>query len=269
MKQFSLFRTGAIAALAVGIVFTPASRADDWDKKTVITVNNTLEVPGATLQPGKYVMKLFNSSSNRHIVQIMNEREDKLLALTFTVAAQRLNPSDKTILSLYEGSNDQPEALRMWFYPGESIGQEFLYPHDQALRISQRTKQNVPEATATESAAIMSKDSSSVELKTDADRSSAQVSSARESSAQEPVVVAQAEPAPRPAPLSAQAQELPAQTSSTSSLATETAAAEPAPSSIPSSLPQTAGEGPLALLIGGLSVAAAFALWTARRRREQ
>ena len=263
MKQFSLFRTGAIAALALGIVLAPASRADDWDKKTIITVNNPLEVPGATLQPGKYVMKLFNSSSNRHIVQIMNEREDKLLALTFTVAAQRPDPSDKTILNLYEGSNGQPEALHMWFYPGESRGQEFLYPHDQAVRISQRTNQKVPEATAEESAAIMSKDSSTVELKTDADRRSVQ-----ESSAQEPVVVAQAEPAPapRPAPMIAQARETPAQAPS---LATENAAPQPTPSSIPSSLPQTAGEGPLAALIGGLSLAAAFTLLTMRRRRVQ
>ena len=267
MKQFSIFRSGAIAALAVCTIFAPVSRADDWNKKTIITVNNPLEVPGATLQPGKYVIKLFNSNAERHLVQIMNEREDKLVALTFTVAAQRLDPSDKTILSLYEGSNGQPEALRMWFYPGDTIGQEFLYPHDQALRISQRTNKKVREATDTESAAITSKDvdyrpakedvdSASVTLKTDSDRTAAQ----------EPVMVAQAEPAPSPQPMVAQAQETPAPVQSYQS---QTAAPEPVASTLPESLPQTAGEGPLAALIGTLSLAAAFTLWTARRRREQ
>ena len=76
MKQFSVFRTGAIAALALCSVFTSVSRADEWNRRTIITIDGPLEVPGATLQPGKYVMKLFNSSTNRHIVQIMNEREE-------------------------------------------------------------------------------------------------------------------------------------------------------------------------------------------------
>jgi hypothetical protein len=30
-------------------------------------------------------------------------------------------------------------AVQFWYYPGEKIGKEFIYPKDQALRIAQRT----------------------------------------------------------------------------------------------------------------------------------
>jgi putative ABC transport system permease protein len=68
--------------------FPVASWADEYDKKTVITITEPLEVPGIVLQPGKYVFKLLDSSSNRHIVEVMNERMDHLYALTFTAAAR-------------------------------------------------------------------------------------------------------------------------------------------------------------------------------------
>jgi len=32
-----------------------------------------------------------------------------------------------------------------WFWPGDTIGQEFVYPKNQAAAISARTKENVPE----------------------------------------------------------------------------------------------------------------------------
>jgi len=268
MKHFSLLQTGALAALAVCTTLAPISKADPWDRKTIITVNNPLEVPGAVLQPGKYVVKLFNSNSDRHIVQIMNEQDTKLIALTFTISAQRLDASGKTIITMYEGANGQPEALRTWFYPGDLIGQEFLYPHKQALQISERSKQKVPEASETESAAIESKDvdSPAVNLKASASRNENEERAEVPAKTDEPVVMAQTTPAPSPVALTAQAQEMPA---SAQPVVTPQASPQPAASTLPETLPQTAGEGPLAALIGSLSLALAFTLWSARRIRQQ
>jgi len=268
MKHFSLLQTGAIAALAVCTTLAPISKADTWDRKTVITINNPLEVPGAVLQPGKYVIKLFNSNSDRHIVQIMNEREDKLMALTFAVAAQRLDASDKTIMTMYEGANGQPEALRTWYYPGDLIGQEFLYPHKQALQISERSKKKVPEASESESAAIESKDvdAAAVNLKSSTSRNENAERAEASVKTEEPVVIAQATPPPSPVTLTAQAQEMPA---TAQPVVTPQAAPQPSASTLPETLPQTAGDGPLAALIGSLSLILAFGLWGARRSRQQ
>src|SRR5580704_10944404 len=144
MKRFSLLGIGALAAIGLAVL-NPVVKADEHDRKTVISISQPLEVPGVVLPPGTYVMKLFDSSSDRHIVQFMNERQNRQLALTFAVPAERARPAEKTLLTMYEGSGGAPPAIRTWYYPGDKVGQEFLYPHDQASRISERTNVAVPE----------------------------------------------------------------------------------------------------------------------------
>ncbi len=59
-------KTLAVCSLALSFAF--AVFASDWDKRTVITLNEPLIVSGVpvvTLEPGKYVMRLLNSPSNR------------------------------------------------------------------------------------------------------------------------------------------------------------------------------------------------------------
>lgn len=113
--------------------------ASEWDKRTVITLNEPLIVagiPAVTLEPGKYVMRLLDSSSNRHIVQIFNEREDKLFTTVLAIPNYRLEPKDKTALSYWETPRGNPGALRASFYPGDNFGQEFVYPKGLAAKIA-------------------------------------------------------------------------------------------------------------------------------------
>lgn len=160
MKRFSLLYAVAGTAMLLAVSATN-SRADEIDKKTVVTLDQPTEVPGIVLQPGKYVIKLLNSSSNRHITEIFNEKMDHLYALTFTVAAEKVERKGKPILTFYEGSQGHPQALRRWFWPGETIGQEFVYPKNQASAIKARTKEDVPEGqlpTAKEAGESLSPD---------------------------------------------------------------------------------------------------------------
>ena len=63
----------------VGAALAPPARADQWNKKTIVTFNQPMEVPGnMTLPAGKYVFKLLDSNAFRHIVQIWNEDETHL-----------------------------------------------------------------------------------------------------------------------------------------------------------------------------------------------
>ena len=64
-------------------------RADTWDKKTTVSFSQPVEVPGHILQPGKYVMKLVDSQSDRHVVQFTNERQNHVYATTIAVPAYR------------------------------------------------------------------------------------------------------------------------------------------------------------------------------------
>jgi hypothetical protein len=87
-----------------------------------------VEIPGAVLPPGQYVIKLVDSESNRHIVQFLNADETEVINTVVAIPNERLRRSGKTVLKFYEAPTGQPVALRAWFYPGDVIGQEFAYP---------------------------------------------------------------------------------------------------------------------------------------------
>jgi hypothetical protein len=145
MKRFALLVT-SIGLL--GAAFLPTARADEWNKRTILTVNEPIQVPGQVIEPGKYVMKLLDSPSNRHIVQIFNEDETHLITTILAIPNYRLEPTGKTQFSFWETPPGQPKALRAWFYPGDNFGQEFAYPKTAAVSIAAVTHTSVPTTTA-------------------------------------------------------------------------------------------------------------------------
>ena len=59
--------------LGAFLLSTPlAAKADEWNKKTTITFNQPVEIPGMVLAPGTYVFELMDSPSDRDVVQIFN-----------------------------------------------------------------------------------------------------------------------------------------------------------------------------------------------------
>lgn len=120
-----------------------AALADEWNKKTIMTINESIQVPGKVLPPGKYVMKLLDSPSNRHIVQIYDATEQHLQTTVLAIPNYRLQPTGDTRFTFWETPAGQPKALRSWFYPGDNFGQEFAYPKEAAVTIAQTNNQNV------------------------------------------------------------------------------------------------------------------------------
>ena len=117
----------AISTLLLSTTFAPSVLADQWDKKTVVTFSDSVEIPGQVLPAGTYIFKLANSLSNRHIVQIWNAGENEILATIMTVPATRFEAPDDSLFEFDERPSDSPPALKMWFYPGNSTGEEFIY----------------------------------------------------------------------------------------------------------------------------------------------
>ena len=46
-----------ITLCLIGTLIVPKARADEWDKKTTLTFNEPVQVPGITLSAGTYVFK--------------------------------------------------------------------------------------------------------------------------------------------------------------------------------------------------------------------
>lgn len=143
------FKAAAVvlaAAVVAALAFTPALAADEWNKKTKITFDQPVEIPGVGAQilpAGTYVFKLLDSSSNRHIVQVFSQDETHVFATILAIPNYRLKATDKTVMTFRERAAGQPEALRAWFYPGNTWGQEFVYPKSRAIELAKVTHQPV------------------------------------------------------------------------------------------------------------------------------
>src|ERR1700680_419014 len=223
----------ALCTALLCAALTPSAMADQWNKKTVITFDAPVEIPGKVLPAGTYVFILYDSQADRHIVQVWNEDRTKLLATGLAIPNSKLEPAGKTILRFEERSGDEPQALRAWFYPGDNFGQEFVYPKTRATQLAVASNTNVPE---------MSNDVNTTETNEE---------TSRQNLAQTTVAVA----TPSEQPQTAQEQPQPMPT------------AEPHTTPTPQperqereELPKTASPMPLVGLIGILSLAVGFGL---------
>ena len=116
-----------VTIILLGATLAPGARADQWDKKTIVTFNDAVEIPGQVLPAGTYVFRLADSISNRHIVQIWNADEDQILATIMTIPNTRFETPDDSLFEFDERPGDSPQALKVWFYPGNNTGEEFIY----------------------------------------------------------------------------------------------------------------------------------------------
>jgi hypothetical protein len=209
----------AVASVGLlGIALSSSARADEWNKKTTLTVNEPIQVPNQVLPPGTYVIKLLDSPSDRHIVQIFNKDESHLFTTILAIPNYRIQPTGKTVFTFWETPPGQPKALRAWFYPGDNFGQEFAYPKSAAVQIAAVSHQSVPTTEATQAAELPQ----------------AEVTQTQP----EPQQEAQNNPPPPPQEAAAAPEPTP----------------EPTPAPAPQELPKTASPYPLVGLAGVLSL---------------
>ena len=231
-----------LASLLAG--FGSTTRADEWDKSTKVTFSEPVQVPGKVLPAGTYVFRLLDDPGNRHVVQIFNEDHTSLITTIMAIPNERLEPSGKTVLLYDERPADQPMALAAWFYPGDSTGQEFVYPKSQAEELSRLNKRDVPSSGSDEGYTAKKEE--------------------RSSEAVTP------QPAPTPAPSTAQTQPeptpapAPAVNPNPAPRSTE-AAPQSSPVQAARPLPQTASLLPLLGLVSFTLLGAALALRLALR----
>jgi LPXTG-motif cell wall-anchored protein len=238
VKAFALAST--LTLFAVG--FSPAARADEWNKKTVITFSEPVLVPNKLLDPGKYVLKLLDSQSNRHIVQIFTENETTVIATVLAIPNYRLQPTGKSAFSFWETPVGQPRALRAWFYPGDNFGQEFAYPRSMYQQLAANSRRMEQPQTQSQTATVSEADRS-VETETQPEPAPAP--------APPPEPVAQPQPVETPAPAPEPAAE---------------PAPAPAPEPTPAELPHTASNYSL-IALAGLASLGIFIVMSVRTKR--
>jgi hypothetical protein len=236
-----VFMKAACCAAALAMFAASPARADVWNKKTFLTFSGPVQVPGVTLPAGTYTFKLADLTGSRHVVQIFDKDEKKIYTTILAIPDQRLEPSAKPVVLFSERAAGTPQAIKAWFYPGETIGNEFVYPKSQAITIAKATHQTVL-------AAANDTTTTADEMK------SAEVGRVDENGRMSNSSDAAATTSPAPA----QANTAPA----------GTAGAAPAPraTTARTELPHTASNLPTVALLSGFAFAAGLMARRARRR---
>jgi hypothetical protein len=240
----NLTRTAAWFSCLVIVVAAglPAARADQFDRKTTMTISEPIQIPNKILDPGTYVFKLVDwKKSDKHIVQILSQDEKHVVTTIIAIPNFRLTPKGRTEFSFWETPAGQPRALRAWFYPGDNFGQEFAYPEAMSVQISTgNSNVQVPVETSTVTSTA---------------------------TVEPPPHVS--EPAPKPAPAPTAAAVAPEPEPVQSAAVVPEKPIEPSATishSTPAELPHTASHEPLLFVVGLISLLA-FAITTLRARR--
>ena len=138
-SYFTRLSLVTVALILTAIIFGPASaRADEFNLKTFITVNQPIQVPGAVLQPNvKYVFRrLDGNAGTNHVVRVLNEDQSQVISTFFAASAWRLEPEGDTVMTFYETASGYPKPVKTWFYPGRLDGFEFMYSKEEKAQIA-------------------------------------------------------------------------------------------------------------------------------------
>jgi hypothetical protein len=118
------------------------------NQDTYFTFSQAVELPQTTLPAGTYFFQLMDSPSNRHIVKVMSQDRTKLHATLMAIPYYSTDrPSDEPQVRFLEvpAANGvaASNAIKIWFYPGNTVGHEFIWPRDKAMSLARATSQPV------------------------------------------------------------------------------------------------------------------------------
>jgi hypothetical protein len=122
--------------IALGTFFELAAHADEANQETTITFSAPVQIPGQVLPAGTYRFELAEPDEDLHLVRIFNADGTVVYATLQTVPAERRDASGDTVVTLAAPESGKPDFLVKWFYPGNTIGHEFVYSKQQEQQIA-------------------------------------------------------------------------------------------------------------------------------------
>lgn len=137
------------AVLGTLLAFGLGANAQGPQTKSTLTVTDPVEVPGAILQPGTYVVKVVENMNNRNMVQFTDVAESKVFAAALCTPHVGAAPEPNTMYVYFPNRENGGKALRTWFAPNDRFGQDFVYPRERAVELARVINEPVPAYEAT------------------------------------------------------------------------------------------------------------------------
>jgi hypothetical protein len=125
------------------LIMLPIAHADERDQASQLTFSQSVQIPGRVLPAGTYWFVLEDAGSNRNIIQVFNSDRSTLYATVLAVTAERIHRTDNTTITFAERESMQPQAIVSWFYPGHSIGHQFVYSNHENQELARGKHQTV------------------------------------------------------------------------------------------------------------------------------
>ena len=268
MKRVTFIVTALLVAVLAVLSSRVAAQETNVQEVTYLTFSNTVEMPGVTLPAGTYMFRLADTPS-RNVVQVLDRDGKDIKGQWLFVQSERPQVSGDTVVMFKENRAGATPAIQYWYFPGEKIGKEFIYPKDQATKIAARTGQQVRTETGyvapseasnrVDGAGLPPENSASDNTLRDAPAPAQPTASAGSLTGNRGVATE-----PREAPDTTS--QVAVDTSSSSSQAVGTSGQAETQTARATTLPQTASPLPISGLIGLLSLAGALRARAAARR---
>jgi len=142
MKRVTVIATAVMLAVVAVLTTNVWAQETNTREITYLTFSNSVELPGVTLPAGTYTFRLADTQQ-RNVVQVLDRDQKNIMGQWLFVQAERPEVSGDTVIMFKENREGATPAVQYWYFPGEKIGKEFIYPKDQAKQIASRTGQKV------------------------------------------------------------------------------------------------------------------------------
>lgn len=143
-RRLTVLSTFAMLTLAA-----VTAQGQPSDYRTFFTFSGPVTLPGVTLPAGTYLFRLADPTTGRKVINVLSKDGKRSLAMLHTIPNQLLRAPQNPEIRFMEAGANMPPPIKTWWYPGKSIGYEFIYPRAQALALSKVTSEPVL-TTATE-----------------------------------------------------------------------------------------------------------------------
>jgi hypothetical protein len=132
-----------LSIAVISLVIAVKVHASVADQKTIVTFNQPVDIPGKVLTPGTYVFKVLDLAGSRNVIQVLDKNETHVIATFIALPTEMSKPPEKPFVRFKEQAAGAPPAIEAWFYPGNTIGHEFVYPRREASELAKANNQNV------------------------------------------------------------------------------------------------------------------------------
>ena len=143
MKITTKFKARCLGIVALSLsAILPLSAAPPSDSAS-FTIDTPSAVPGASLVPGAYTIKVLNRLSDRVVLRVEGANGEVSTTFLGVTDSQLANKNGSGSLA-WQNTVEGKQFLRGWNFPGMRSTVEFVYPKDDAVKIATANPAKVP-----------------------------------------------------------------------------------------------------------------------------